>query len=79
MDIPRSIYASGINATWDLHISALLGSRVSIFALRSKSHGPLSKYRVSRRSEKRFFCIYAIIKIVRCCYRPRGGLLSAVK
>jgi len=35
-------------------ISALEGSRASIFALRFKSHGPLSESRVSRRLEKLF-------------------------
>jgi len=59
MDIPHSIYPiikivvyNGINATWGRNISAQEGSRASIFALRSKSHGPLSESRVSRRSEK---------------------------
>jgi len=41
-----------MNATWDVHISALEGSRASVFALRSKSHCPLSVSRVSRRLEK---------------------------
>jgi len=36
---------------WDLNISAQEGSRDSIFALRSKSHGPLSESRVLRRLE----------------------------
>jgi len=40
-----------VNATWDVHISALEGSRASIFALGSKSHGPLSESRVLRRLE----------------------------
>jgi len=43
---------SVINATRDLNISPQEGSRDSIFALRSKSHGPPSESRVSRRSEK---------------------------
>jgi len=43
---------NGINAKWDLHISALEGSRTSIFVLRSKSHSPLSESRVLRRLEE---------------------------
>jgi len=40
---------------WDLNISALEGSRAPIFALRSKSHDPLSESSVSRRFEKLIF------------------------
>jgi len=46
---------NGINAKWDLHISALDGSRDSILALRSKSHGLPSESRVLRRLEKLIF------------------------